>query len=119
MAVALKHLSEPPTPISQLRPDVHPTLESVVMAALAKDPAQRWQTAEEFAAALSTARDQIASGASAPRDTAEFAAAPVILAGASNGDSPPPASPRRSVVGRGSRSGSWPWRCSRCSASWP
>ena len=56
VAVALKHLSEPPTPISQLRPDVHPTLESVVMAALAKDPAQRWQTAEEFAAALSTAR---------------------------------------------------------------
>ncbi len=79
VAVALKHLSEPPTPISQLRPDVHPTLESVVMAALAKDPAQRWQTAEEFGAALITARDQIASGASAPRDTAEFVPAPVIV----------------------------------------
>ena len=44
VSVALKHLSEPPTPISQLRPDVHPALEAVVMAALAKDPAQRWQT---------------------------------------------------------------------------
>ena len=44
VSVALKHLSEPPTPISQLRPDVHPALESVVMAALAKDPAHRWQT---------------------------------------------------------------------------
>ena len=41
VSVALKHLSEPPTPISQLRPDVHPALESVVMAALAKDPAHR------------------------------------------------------------------------------
>ena len=101
VAVALKHLSEPPTPISQLRPDVHPTLESVVMAALAKDPAQRWQTAEEFAAALSTARDQIASGAGAPRDTAEFAAAPVVLAGASNGDSPPPGEPEKERR--------WPW----------
>ncbi len=103
VAVALKHLSEPPTPISQLRPDVHPTLESVVMAALAKDPAQRWQSAEEFAAALSTARDQIASGAAAPRDTAEFVAAPLLLptdAGA-NGGSPTP--PQREPERR------WPW----------
>ncbi len=102
VAVALKHLSEPPTPISHLRPDVHPTLESVVMAALAKDPAQRWQTAEEFAAALSTARDQIASGATAPRDTAEFAAAAVLPVAASNGDSPPP--PREPEEER-----RWPW----------
>jgi serine/threonine protein kinase len=44
VAVALKHLSEAPAPISQWRPDVHPALEAVVMAALAKDPAQRWQS---------------------------------------------------------------------------
>jgi serine/threonine-protein kinase len=52
VSIALKHLSEPPTPISQLRPDVHPALESVVMAALAKDPARRWESAEDFAAAM-------------------------------------------------------------------
>ena len=52
VAVALKHLSEQPPPISQWRPDVHPALEAVVMAALAKDPAQRWQSAEDLAAAL-------------------------------------------------------------------
>ena len=51
VAVALKHLSEQPPPISQWRPDVHPALEAVVMAALAKDPAHRWQSAEDFAAA--------------------------------------------------------------------
>ncbi|HYP48400.1 MAG TPA: Stk1 family PASTA domain-containing Ser/Thr kinase [Thermoleophilaceae bacterium] len=62
VAVALKHLSEPPVPISQLRPDVHPLLESVVMAALAKNPQERWQSAEEFAAALEAARVQIESG---------------------------------------------------------
>ena len=56
VAVALKHLSEPPPPISQLRPDVNPALESVVMAALAKDPAHRWQSAEDFAEALQAAR---------------------------------------------------------------
>ena len=106
VAVALKHLSEPPTPISQLRPDVHPTLESVVMAALAKDPAQRWQTAEEFAAALSTARDQIESGASGPRDTAEFMAAPVLVPTdpAANGGSPPE---RKPPPGESERR--WPW----------
>ena len=96
MAVALKHLSEPPTPISQLRPDVHPTLESVVMAALAKDPAQRWQTAEDFAAALSAARDHIASGAPVARDTAEFAPVAVVRPVATNGDSAAAAPSRRS-----------------------
>ena len=50
VAVALKHLSEQPPPISQWRPDVHPALEAVVMAALAKDPAHRWQSAEDLAA---------------------------------------------------------------------
>ena len=49
VAVALKHLSEQPAPISQWRPDVHPALEAVVMAALAKDPAHRWQSAEDLA----------------------------------------------------------------------
>ena len=59
VAVALKHLSEQPPPISQWRPDVHPALEAVVMAALAKDPSQRWQSAEDLAAALEAARAQI------------------------------------------------------------
>ena len=62
VAVALKHLSEHPPPISQWRPDVHPALEAVVMAALAKDPAQRWQSAEDLAAGLEAARTQIEAG---------------------------------------------------------
>src|SRR3954469_11631151 len=52
VSVALKHLSEPPPPVSQSRPYVDPGLESVVMGALAKDPSHRWQSAEDFAAAL-------------------------------------------------------------------
>jgi eukaryotic-like serine/threonine-protein kinase len=73
VAVALKHLSEQPPPISQWRPDVHPALEAVVMAALAKDPAQRWQSAEDLAAALEAARAQIESGNHGGQDTAAFA----------------------------------------------
>jgi eukaryotic-like serine/threonine-protein kinase len=73
VAVALKHLSEPPPPISQWRPDVHPALEAVVMAALAKDPAHRWQSAEDLAAALEAARAQIDAGHNGGQDTAAFA----------------------------------------------
>jgi beta-lactam-binding protein with PASTA domain len=77
VAVALKHLSEPPTPISQLRPDVHPALEAVVMAALAKDPAQRWQSAEDFAAGLEAAGQQLAAGPVVGQDTAAFTPIPM------------------------------------------
>ena len=70
VAVALKHLSEQPPPISQWRPDVHPALEAVVMAALAKDPAQRWQSAEDLAAGLEAARVQIDTGQNGGQDTA-------------------------------------------------
>jgi eukaryotic-like serine/threonine-protein kinase len=77
VAVALKHLSETPAPISQWRPDVHPALEAVVMAALAKDPAQRWQSAEDLAAGLEAARTQIAARANGGQDTADFAPIPV------------------------------------------
>jgi serine/threonine-protein kinase len=82
VAIALKHLSELPRPISELRPDVHPALEAVVMAALAKDPAQRWQSAEDFADGLEAARGQIASGVDGGGDTALFAPIPVPAEGA-------------------------------------
>ncbi len=77
VAVALKHLSEAPAPISQWRPDVHPALEAVVMAALAKDPAHRWQSAEDLAAALEAARLQIEAGHNGGQDTAAFAPIPM------------------------------------------
>ena len=78
VSIALKHLSEPPTPISQLRPDVNPAVESVVMAALAKDPAHRWQSADDFAEALQAAGAQLGQAQPAPQDTAAFAPVPVV-----------------------------------------
>jgi eukaryotic-like serine/threonine-protein kinase len=41
VAIALRHVSDEPLPIRQIRPDVHPALEAAVMRALSKEPSQR------------------------------------------------------------------------------
>src|SRR5436305_4184145 len=50
--IAMKHLSAVPKPPSQLRPDVPPELDKVVLRALAKDPDDRYQSADEMEADL-------------------------------------------------------------------
>src|SRR5436305_1717854 len=50
--IAMKHLSATPRPPSQLRRDVPRDLDMVVMRALAKDPAARYQSADEMEADL-------------------------------------------------------------------
>jgi serine/threonine-protein kinase len=62
VSIALKHVSEPAPPMSAFRPDVHPALEAIVARALVKDPAGRFQSAEEFVLALDEARRAITSG---------------------------------------------------------
>jgi eukaryotic-like serine/threonine-protein kinase len=59
VAVALRHLTEPPPPVHQLRPDVHPALEAVVNQALLKGSSQRFQDADDFIAALEHVRPQL------------------------------------------------------------
>jgi beta-lactam-binding protein with PASTA domain len=48
VAVAYKHVGEDPTPPRMLAEDIPPALEAVVMKALAKNPDNRYQTAEEM-----------------------------------------------------------------------
>jgi eukaryotic-like serine/threonine-protein kinase len=57
LAVAMQHVSvAPPNPRS-LAPNMPEAWAAVVMKALSKQPADRYQSAEEFAAALRAARD--------------------------------------------------------------
>ena len=109
VAVALKHLSEPPTPISHLRPDVHPALESVVMAALAKDPAQRWQSAEDFAAGLTAAGEQVAAGPVVGQDTAAFNPIPMPVPLDGDGAVAAPLAAVAEPVAPEKKKRRWPW----------
>ena len=55
MEIALMHMSKPPRPPRSLRPQISPALEAVILKALAKDPAQRYQSGAELAHALERA----------------------------------------------------------------
>ena len=55
VTIALKQVSEEPVSPMQLNPAVSPALDAVVMRALRKDPAQRFQDADAFIAALESA----------------------------------------------------------------
>jgi len=74
VAVALKQVSEPPRPPSELNPAVPRALDAVVLKALAKDPANRFSSADEFEAALDAAER---NPAVAPFETAVFGMPPV------------------------------------------
>jgi beta-lactam-binding protein with PASTA domain/predicted Ser/Thr protein kinase len=100
VAVAVKHLSEDPPRLSSVRPDVHPGLESAVMRALAKDPAQRWRSAEELVSALQAARAQIAMG---DRGQGTAVWAPLPAGGA------PPVGGEPGAADRPPRRRRWPW----------
>ena len=104
VAVALRHLTEPPPPLHRLRPDIHPALEALVMQALAKHPRERFQDADSFIAALQHVRPHLAAEPAGP-DTAQFTAvaAPV-------GDTMVTGLPLEPLpyVERGPRR-SWPW----------
>jgi hypothetical protein len=52
VAVAFKHLEEPPAPPSSHQSGIPPDLDRVVLRALAKDPDDRFGSAEAFLAAL-------------------------------------------------------------------
>ncbi|MFQ5793057.1 MAG: serine/threonine-protein kinase, partial [Acidobacteriota bacterium] len=51
-AVLVKQMSEPPRPPSQLRPELPPALESIVLQCLEKEPDARFGSAEELLRAL-------------------------------------------------------------------
>ncbi|HEY2778006.1 MAG TPA: PASTA domain-containing protein, partial [Gaiellaceae bacterium] len=67
--IAMKHLSQTPAPPSTKRRDVPRELDLVVMRSLAKDPADRYQSADEMEADL----DRVARGVGVAPQTEETA----------------------------------------------
>ena len=67
--IAMKHLSNAPQPPSKLRPDIPPELDMVVLRALAKNPDDRYQSADEMEADL----ERVARGARVSATTADTA----------------------------------------------
>ena len=56
VAIAYKQVNESPVPPSQVNPDVPPALDAVVMKCMAKNPANRYQSAAELSADLDRVR---------------------------------------------------------------
>jgi eukaryotic-like serine/threonine-protein kinase len=92
LEIAMKHLSEVPKPPSELREEVSPDLDMIVLRALAKDPADRFESAEEMEKELA----RVAGGAGVTSETAEAATA--VLAGAGLVEAAPTMISRRPVV---------------------
>jgi eukaryotic-like serine/threonine-protein kinase len=92
LEIAMKHLSEVPVPPSELREDVPDDLDLVVLRALAKDPEDRYQTAEEMNDDLA----RIQRGLSVSSETTDAATA--VLAGAGIANAPTIIAPRPTQV---------------------
>ena len=92
LEIAMKHLSEIPKPPSELRPDIPADLDMVVLRALAKDPADRYESAQEMERELA----RVAGGGGVTAETAEAATA--VLSGAGLADTAPTMVSRRPVV---------------------
>src|ERR671931_2523355 len=88
--LAMKHLSKLPEPPSHIRPEVPRDLDFVVMRALAKAPAERYQSADEMDADLA----RVARGVAVSPETEEAATAiiaqPITAATLQPPVAPPP-----------------------------
>jgi len=70
VAVALKHVSEPPPRIATAGVEVSPAIAAIVDRLLQKDPADRFQSASEVATALREARERPMVASAAPASSA-------------------------------------------------
>src|SRR5215211_1854391 len=66
LAVLFKHISDPLPLPSLVKPDIPPSIEQVILKALAKDPKDRFSTAEEFVAAWKHALEEAETVRHAP-----------------------------------------------------
>lgn len=68
-AMLYQHVYEPPRPLEEVTPDVPPSLAAAVARLLEKDPAARYQTAEEVIDELGRVRESLHKSAAALEPT--------------------------------------------------
>jgi eukaryotic-like serine/threonine-protein kinase len=120
VAIAYQHVRENPVPPSRVDPDVPPWADAIVLKAMAKSPADRYQTAAEMRADLQRAASGMPVAAAPPPTRLDMYSAtqrmgaPPMMAGATSAI--PPVSEydyARDEYGRGDRGGGarrWiPW----------
>jgi hypothetical protein len=91
-SVLSKHITDTPKPITDLRPDISPYTANIVHTCLQKDPANRYQSADEMIASLDLAIQSEQSGQPAQMVTPHYAAAATIV---NNAPAPTPAGSTR------------------------
>jgi serine/threonine protein kinase len=90
--VAIKHVTEPPKPLKDLRPELQSAVEKVVLKALEKNPEARQQSALEFAREFTIAvRGELAASEfNTAERAAMLAAVPPVGEGETSRFTPPP-----------------------------
>ncbi len=78
--VLMAHVMTAPAPVAARRPDVPPVLAALVQRCLEKEPANRWQTADEIAAELENAARTSAVPARATRRRGVFVVTALAVA---------------------------------------
>lgn len=78
VSIAYQHVSEPPTPPSQIESQIPPAMDLVVMKALNKDATLRYQTAEDFMRDVRTAARNAPNLQSAPKLQVDTAPIPMV-----------------------------------------
>jgi serine/threonine-protein kinase len=113
-AVMLKHMHEPPPPPSAVASLIPPSVERIILTALAKDPGQRYQLAADMAAEMHAARAELENTQTGPGHQRAGATMPVNAAAAPVvALSAPVATPHKPQQGRPGA----PGVCFRCGAA--
>jgi serine/threonine protein kinase len=77
MSVALKHISDPPPPPTEINPNIPAEVEQVLLKALDKEPNRRFESARDFVRSLELAFEMSKTGdIAAPKSIVEAIGAP-------------------------------------------
>jgi serine/threonine protein kinase len=68
VAVAMRHINEPPPSVRERRSDVSPRLDAAIRRAMAKDPGDRFRSMDELAAELQGCLAELDGGQASPTD---------------------------------------------------